>query len=40
MAHQALQKIRAPLKQMIAFYQVCQGSSDVVNGACAHFNPR
>jgi hypothetical protein len=25
MAHQALQKIRAPLKQMIAFYQVCHG---------------
>ena len=27
MAHQALQKIRAPLKQMIAFYQVYQGPS-------------
>jgi len=27
MAHQAVQQIRAPLKQMIAFYQVCQGSS-------------
>ncbi len=35
MAYQALQKIRAPLKQIIAFYQVTEEASAL--NACAHF---